>query len=86
MIVDSSISILKVIITIVGNAINIDNTSIVNMITYIRITSSVIMYATTVMNINMNSIGSVTIIIDNMAVTINNTINHHIIGIKQYQY
>ena len=81
MIIDSD-SIVNVIVNIVCNTMNADNTII--CVTYSRITISVIMYAHTVMSINMNNIiiiiSIIIIIIDNVVVTSNNTINYNIIG------
>ena len=83
MIIDIDISIVNVIITIVCNTMNIDNISSINITTRIRITTNVIMYVITAMNISMNSIViSISSIIGNMVVTINNTISHTDIGIS----
>ena len=77
------ISIVNVVITIVGNTTNFDNTRIISIIPHIRIAISVTMYAKTVMNITMTSIIICIIAtIDNMVVTVDNTINHTVIGIS----
>ena len=83
MIIFSDISSVNVIITIVGSTINCDNTNIINIIPHIRIAISVTMYAKTVMNITMTSIISCIITtMDNMVVTVDNTMNHTVIGIS----
>ena len=83
MIIYRDISVVNVVITIVGNTINFDNTSIISIIPHIRIAISVTMYAKTVMNITMSSIIICIITtIDNMVVTVDNTINHTVIGIS----
>ena len=79
----SDISIVNVVITIVGNTINLDNTSIISIIPHIRIAISVTMYAKAVMNITMTStIICIITTIDNMVVTVDNTMNHTVIGIS----
>ena len=79
----SDISIVNVVITIVGNTINLDNTSIISIIPHIHIAISVTMCAKTVMNITMTSIIICIITtIDNMVVTVDNTMNHTVIGIS----
>ena len=79
----SDISIVNVVITIVGNTINFGNTSIISIIPHIRIAISVTMYAKAVMNITMTStIICIITTIDNMVVTVDNTINHTVICIS----